>query len=245
MAVLTPDDLPEGKYYKLTNKKEEHDGEKFQTGENVNCVKFNSTGKYLHDELDFFHESQLLFFRMFYPYWIREVTFPEDAKIYLEKDKYKCNKFILSERSLFSKFKINLKEEIQLAAVKQHGSVIQYIQNNVAIGNSNGSNSTGSNSTGCISEEVQLAAVNQDGWLIQFIENPNEKVQLAAVVQSGWSIQFIKNPNEKVQLAAVRHDGTIIEYIQNPSEEVQLAAVKQNEYAIQYINSGCVIKYTV
>ena len=65
-------------------------------------------------------------------------------------------------------------ESIQLAAVKQDGTVIEYIDNP--------------------SPEVQMAAVNQDGWAMRYIDNPSPEVQLAAVKQDGWAIWRIDNP---------------------------------------------------
>jgi hypothetical protein len=130
-------------------------------------------------------------------------------------------------------------ERVQLAAVKQNGSVIQHIRKP--------------------SEAVQLAAVKNDGYAIRFvkdpseavqlaaikneisvisyIENPSEAVQLAAAKRDGYAIRFVKDPSEAVQLAAVKNDGYAIRHIKNPSEAVQLAAIKQDGYAIQFVKN--------
>jgi DNA-dependent RNA polymerase auxiliary subunit epsilon len=108
-------------------------------------------------------------------------------------------------------------EELKLAAVKQNGNAIQFIENP--------------------SEEVQLAAVQQNGYAIEYIKNPSEQVQLAAVQEFGSAIRYIKNPSEQVQLAAVQQNGNAIRHIKNPSEQVQLAAVQESGYAIEYIEN--------
>lgn len=80
----------------------------------------------------------------------------------------------------YSQFSLDDKsEEVQLEAVKQYGSVIEYIENP--------------------SKEVQLEAVKKWGNAIQYIKNPTEEVQLEAVKQDGFAIQFIKNPSEKAK----------------------------------------------
>ena len=71
---------------------------------------------------------------------------------------------------------MNIKE--QLAAVKQDGWAIEYINSP--------------------SENVQLAAVKQDGWAIKYIDSSSENVQLAAAKQNGWAITFIKSPSEQI-----------------------------------------------
>ena len=53
-------------------------------------------------------------------------------------------------------------EEVQLAAVKEYGTAIEYIDNP--------------------SEEVQIAAVGKNGYAIQFIDNPSEEVQLVVML---------------------------------------------------------------
>ena len=130
-------------------------------------------------------------------------------------------------------------EQEQLAAVKQNGDLIEFIENpseevQLAAVNKNGDAISYIKNP---SEKVQLAAVKQDGDAIQFIENPSEKVQLAAVKQNGWAIKEIVNPSEEVQLAAVTEYGKAIRYIKNPSEEVQLTAVKQNGDLIEFIEN--------
>ena len=109
----------------------------------------------------------------------------------------------------------NPSEAVQLAAVRQTGYAIEYIENP--------------------SEAVQLAAVQKNGWALRDIENPSEAVQLAAVQQTGYAIQHIENPSEAVQLAAVQQNGWALQHIENPSEAVQLAAVKQDGDVIQLI----------
>ena len=98
----------------------------------------------------------------------------------------------------------NPSEEMQLAAVKQNGYVIEYIKNP--------------------SEAVQLAAVTQNSYAIRYIKNPTEKVQLIAVRKNGGAIEYIKNPSEAVQLAAVKQNGNAIRYIKNPTAKVKALA---------------------
>ena len=91
-------------------------------------------------------------------------------------------------------------EEIKLAAVKESGCVIKYIENP--------------------SPEVRLAAVKQNGWAIQYIKNPSLEIQVAAVKEDGYAIQYIENPSLEVQLAAVKEDSYAIEFIEDPAPEV-------------------------
>ena len=152
-------------------------------------------------------------------------------------------------------------EQVQLAAIQQHGAAIGYIKNpskqaQLAAIQQNGTaiyhiknpseqvQLTAVQQNGRAieyiknpSEQIQLAAVQQNGYAIKYIENPSEQVQLTAIQQNGTAISYIKNSNEQIQLAAVQQNGNAIEYIKNPSEQIQLAAVQQNGYAIFYIKN--------
>ena len=130
----------------------------------------------------------------------------------------------------------NPKLPVQIAAVKQDGSAIEYII-----------------SAGITPDEkVQYVAVTQNYNAIQYIIQakitPSEPVQIAAVTQNYNAIEYIIKakitPSEPVQIAAVTQSSVtqswyaiedIIDAGIEPSEAVQLAAVTQSWYAIQYI----------
>jgi hypothetical protein len=104
----------------------------------------------------------------------------------------------------------NPSEQVQLAAVQQDGSAIEYIDNP--------------------SERVQLAAVQQNGNAIKYIIRkgiiPSERVQLAAVQQDWVAIEYIDNPSEEVQLAAVQQNQYVIGDIKNPTPKVKKLAAE-------------------
>jgi len=88
-------------FVRLTNKNEIHRTIHYVTGENIDIVPFNSTNE--KSGLYFIELEQMYNWLNYSPdigemYWIRKVTIPNDALIYVEKNKFKTNKFILSER---------------------------------------------------------------------------------------------------------------------------------------------------
>ncbi len=103
--LLTPEQLllHGSKFYRLTNQDECHRGFQYKTGLNVDIVPFVPSGSCQPGGLYFFSDIQLgkLLNHMpgySRPVWIREVTFPPDAKIWKMDGKYKADKFILGER---------------------------------------------------------------------------------------------------------------------------------------------------
>ena len=103
--LLTGDDLARANttYYRLTNEDECHNGFQYRDGLNVDTVPFDPSGTCRPGGLYFFSRVQLgrlidYIPENFIPYWISEVTFPPDAKIWKMEGKYKADKFILGER---------------------------------------------------------------------------------------------------------------------------------------------------
>ena len=58
--------------------------------------------------------------------WIREVTIPSDARIYVDDDKYKSDKFILGPRKRTEEYEIE--KHKYLEAVKQNGIALQFVK---------------------------------------------------------------------------------------------------------------------
>ena len=107
MPLITVNDLPEGRFFKVTNKEEVHYGMKYKTGLNVDVIPFSPWGVCRPGGLYFVHYDGLENVPLNgtpHAYWIREVKFPPDVNIYQEKGKYKADKIILEERELLSDF---------------------------------------------------------------------------------------------------------------------------------------------
>lgn len=76
-------------------------------------------------------------------------------------------------------------EKVQIAAVKENGWAIQYIDHP--------------------SLEVQLHAVMSSGRAIQFIKDPSPEVQVLAVCNTPVAICYIAHPTDKAAYYALLH----------------------------------------
>ena len=68
--------------------------------------------------------------------------------------------------------KTNLKGKEALAAVKQDGNALQYVEEQT--------------------ETICLAAVEQDGCALQYVREQNEAICLAAVKQDGYALPYVE-----------------------------------------------------
>lgn len=218
-TVITPKDLDDFECYKITNEEEIHHGLNYKDGLIIDPIEFLPFGQCITGGMYFFTREQLPFFSEYVdnPYWIRKITFPDDAKIYVETNKFKCDKFILGPRKKFNIFDFSLTEEEKITVVKSDGSLLMYLKD--------------------ASEAVQLAAVKSCNYAIQYINEPTEEMKLISVKKYCYSIRHIKNPSEELQLIAVKQSGWVIRDIVNPSEAVQIAAVTECSKCIVLIEN--------
>lgn len=217
-SIIKPKDLRGIKCYKITNKKERHYWVQYRDGLIVDPEEFNPVGECSSGGMYFFSQDNIHYFMKYCGCeidWIRDVTFPDDAQIYVEENKFKCDKFILGPRRKFSLNEFS--EEIQMKSIQVNGLSIQYIDNP--------------------SEELQLAAVENNGYAILHIDNPSEEIQMAAVKEDGRALGVIKNPSMKVIVTAVICDGSSIHEIKYPPEAIQMIAVLSDSDNIYYINN--------
>ena len=68
--------------------------------------------------------------------------------------------------------KKNLTGDAALAAVKQNGYALQYVQ--------------------AQTEEICLAAVKQDGYALKYVQTQTEEICLAAVKQNGDALKYVQ-----------------------------------------------------
>src|SRR5579872_785972 len=93
-------------FVKLTNEYERHNGFLFFDGLNIDTKRFYPNGECQAGGIYFIEKNEAHKW-IYYGYesmkYIREVTVPNDARVYVEDDKFKADKLILGSRILIDK----------------------------------------------------------------------------------------------------------------------------------------------
>jgi hypothetical protein len=229
-------------FIKLTNESEIHNNYQFKTGLNIDSVSFDPTGNCragglyfcLLDEL-----SRWLHYSYEKPmFYARVVTVPMDARVWIEEDKFKADRFILGDHVVIGdldvwtdanyclracqlngfalKYVKNQTEMINLQAVRQNGHALQFVKEQT--------------------EEINLRACKSDGCALQYVKEKKESICLLAVSRSGYALQFVEDQTEEICLAAVKREGGALQYVKAQTEAICLAAVESNLMAIRLVN---------
>src|SRR5271156_5210077 len=140
---------------KFMNDNDKHYNMIYKDGLNEDVLSFNpsnecsSGGIYITtlDNYDHFYDG--------YGNYAREVIIPDDARVYIEEDKMKCNKVILKEKKnkvdlLKDLFNKNL--EISLKVIKQNGNVLRFIEQEFR------------------TNQMMMEAVRQNGNALEYIK---------------------------------------------------------------------------
>ena len=108
-------------------------------------------------------------------------------------------------------------EELCLAAVKQGGTALEYVQNQTP--------------------ELCLEAVKQSGWALQYVKEQTPEICLAAIKQAGWALEHVKDKSPEICLEAVKRDGYALKYIPLSKQtlSIALAALKQEPKSWKYL----------
>jgi len=208
-------------FYKLTNKKEKHFGMKYKTGINTDSVPFNPNGECKPGGMYFFHISQLCNYEHYFsdPVYMRKVTFTSESQIYIEKNKFKTNEFILGEREFFSPYKYISKyvDKNPELALSQCGNLLEYLDDNL------------------ITDKLCKIAVEQNGLVLYHVKNQTDEICKLAVQQNSRALEYVKNQTDEICKLAVQKNGISLCYVRNKTYEICNLSVKQNWKAIQYV----------
>ena len=220
--VLTGQQLnqqyPEKVFVKLTNQLENHNGYQFQTGLNIDSIPFNPSGECQPGGIYFcllekihiwlnYNDDQMIYARV--------VTIPDDALVWVEREKFKADRIILSERQKIVDLEQWKDPVFCLEAVKQDGLALQYVLEQTP--------------------ELCLEAVKQHSWALQYVKEQTPQLCLEAVKQDGWALQFVKQQTPELCLEAVRRNGSALQYVLEQTPELCLEAVKQNCWALKLV----------
>lgn len=257
---------------KLTNQTENHHGFQYQTGLNIDTGSIRnrpcSQGLYFTELdkiplwLDYKHHKVVIKDQdeTYVDYvvdpmiWYRTVTIPDTAQVYIEKDKFKTDQFILSERKRieelsdpqlllkildkdYRRYKyVKQTPELSLEVVKINGLARKYVIES--------------------NPEIDAAAVQQNGLAIEYVKNPTPELWLMAIrktpkviqnleskavrkqalSENGMLLQYLENPDKDECLAAVRNQGMALAFVKNKTPLLCLEAVKHNGVALVYVD---------
>jgi hypothetical protein len=206
-------------FFKLTNKKEVHNGFKFTTGLNIDTLPLNND-MYSPGGIPFTdqkHMNRWLNYSGEPMKYIRCVTIPSDASVVVFDTNYKTDKMVLGKKmSIYSTPKI-----------------ISYLLKN------DPSNIADINSH-FLTNVDYMNAVQHSGDCLQHVPKKKRTYELCkiAVENTGWALQYVPKHLVTPELCklAVTNNGRALEYVPDVYKSFTMCkiAIKQDPHAVQY-----------
>ena len=249
--------------YRVTNEEENHNDFQYNTGLNVDILKFQPSGECKAGGLYFFDRSQVTKYLDYVDcgYWVRKVEIPDDALVYVENNKYKADKFVLHDKIIIgnvdpgnlcemydtvSEFlKTTMHRTFHIDCMKvleKNGLILQYMnkQTEAMCLEAVKQNYDAFKYVKEQTEAICLEAVKQDAQLFRSVKAQiqTDAICLIAVEQFGSMLKHVKTQNEEICLTAVRQNGLALEFVQKQTEEICFEAVKNNGYAIEFVDKS-------
>ena len=178
------------KFVKLTNELENHNNYQFKTGLNVDSIPFNPLGECQPGGIYFCSFKKIpmwLYYTNKPMVYVRLVTIPDDAFVWIEEDKFKADRMILSKRQKIADLEEWKDESYCLEAVKQHYMALQYVIEQTP--------------------ELCLAAVRKNGCALGYVKQQTLELCLEAVKQNGMALRYVIEQTPEIKLAAFNQLG--------------------------------------
>ena len=220
MSVLTGiqfnEQYPDIEFYKIINAELTHHNFKFIDGLNIDTIPFNPTNECSPGGI-YFSEKSKIYKYFYYGIYIIKVSIPDDAQVYIEKDKFKADKIILdlNNKTLYANWNEWLNYDFCLNSVKFNGYTLQYVISPTP--------------------ELCMAAVQQCGYALYYVKNQTPEICMAAVQHCGHALKFVILQTPEICMAAVQQDGCVLQFVINQTPEICMAAVQENGYALEYV----------
>lgn len=156
----------------------------YELGLNSNELSFDSTGSYIKGGLYFCDKSKCHLFWKSYGTKLALITIPNDATVYVEKDKFKSNKIIITDILDFT----DVPDDFWLIIFNHSCIAFEYIKNQT--------------------EELCVLAVQRNGLLLRYVKEQTKEICKLAILQNYRALQYVKNPTDDMYDTTVYDDNS-------------------------------------
>ena len=231
---------PNTEFYKVLTTDCKHYDFTYQHGLNIDHIPFNPTRECSLGGLHFTEVDKVSYWiDRFKSVYIAKVTIPSNASVYVEKDKFKADQFVLDldnkvlikdfymwENEEFCKISVsqadtynlvfvrNQPDEICKLAVKHDYRALEYVL--------------------LQTDEICKIAVSNHGFALEFVKDQTDDICKMAV-KNGYGLEFVKVQTDEICKIAVSKNGRALQYVINQTYELCKLAVSQNGHALEFV----------
>jgi len=218
------------KFYKFLYDDLIHHDFHYKLGLNVDHVPFKPYGLCSSGGLYFCEQSKCHMYWNRYGTKLGIVEIPDDARVYIEGNKFKTDKLILTNiidfNDILDDFWIDIvfgKEVLAMyiRAVKENGLALEYIKDPFK------------------TYELCKIAIKENGLALQYVEDSCKTYELCemAIIQNAASLEFVNDIYQTDELCkmAVSQRPFTLQYVSNQTFEICEIAIQTSSSALRYV----------
>jgi hypothetical protein len=182
---------------------EKHFGFQYVTGLNIDTIPFNPNGFCKEGGLYFCECSKFYMYLDDEDYeikYIRRVLIPDDAMVYVERNKFKADRIILSEKKLISELNAFNYESECLKFIEYNTIALRYIKNP--------------------SLKLRTKAFKKSLLALYYINGQIEEICLESVKINGMSLSFVKKQTLQICIEAVKQNRNATIYVDEKFKQI-------------------------
>jgi len=179
-------------FVKLTKEDNSRQQFVYKEGLNIDTNDFDPNGQCREGGLYFTDINKMLKWLSYGPI-IWEVIIPPDAKVYVEENKFKADKFVLLNRMYIEDHECWSDNVFCLEAVKKYGRALQYVKEQTP--------------------QICLEAVKNNGLALHYVKIKTPQICLEAVKKHGLVLKHVKEQTPQICLEAVKKYGWALQYV--------------------------------
>ena len=233
------DQYPNTKFYKILTSNYQHHNFTYRHGLNIDYNIFNPTKSCSKGGLYFTELNKIPRWIYLDSFYIAKVTIPLEASIYVEKNSFKADQFILDldNKVLVEDFYIWSDNTLCKLAVQYDGYLLRFVKNQteeickLALQKVPASLQYIKEQT----DEQCEFVIKKDGTVLQYIKNQTDTLCKLAVIQNGIALYNVKNQTSEICKLAVCQDGMVLRHVKNQTDEICKLSVQQNGLALQFV----------
>ena len=191
------------KFYKFLNNNLKHYDFQYTLGLNIDTILFNPNSTCSEGGLYFCEESKCHMFWRQYGTKLALIEIDDDARVYVEKDKFKANKLVITEIVDFE----NISDNFWISILSKDGYALQFVKEQT--------------------EEICKLAVQQDCNALEYVKEQTEELCKLSVQQNGNALEYVKEQTEEICKLAVQQNGYALYYVKEQTYEIYKLAVQQ------------------
>lgn len=238
-------------FYKCINPGYKHYNFTYKHGLNIDILPFQPIKECLSGGL-YFTEFDKLFMYIDSKCYICKIIIPDDAYVYIEKNKFKADRIIVDLNNKIKVEDLPHWNDIYFCnkSVKEYGWLLKYVKEEFQtkelceIAVKHGGSGLEYVCDKFHTEELYKLAIQKNGCALKYMKEnlKTEEICLMAVKQYWWAIAYVdeKFQTEEMCKISLEKTGSTLKYIceRCQTEEICIMAIKKDPYIIYSINKN-------